>query len=121
MHAPFLSAVRLPAGERRDLLTGLGLPPEKNPTRLHCANGVTVGHDGWLYLALGDHGADVQRPEGDRLILRGGGILRCRPDGRDLHIFATGLRNIYDVALDAGLNVFVRDNENDGGTYMVRV
>ena len=26
-----------------------------------------------------------------------------------------GLRNIYDVALDDELNVFVRDNENDGG------
>src|SRR5262249_53495602 len=49
------------------------------------------------------------------------GIVRCRPDGRDLHVFATGLRNIYDVALDAELNVFVRDNENDGGTYMIRV
>jgi len=32
-----------------------------------------------------------------------------------------GLRNIYDLALDAELNVFVRDNENDGGTYMIRV
>src|SRR5262249_29209122 len=49
------------------------------------------------------------------------GILRCRPDGCDLHIFATGLRNIYDAALDDELNVFVRDNENDGGTYMIRV
>jgi putative heme-binding domain-containing protein len=109
------------ADERRDLLTGLGLPPERNPTRLHCANGVVVGHDGWLYLAMGDNGIDVRRPEGDRLVLHGGGILRCRPDGRDLHAFATGLRNIYDVALDAELNVFVRDNENDGGTYMIRV
>ena len=54
-------------------------------------------------------------------MLHGGGILRCRPDGRDLHVFATGLRNIYDVALDEELNVFVRDNENDGGTYMIRV
>ena len=79
------------------------------------------GHDGWLYLALGDHGCDVPRPEGDRLVLHGGGILRCRPDGRDLHVFATGLRNIYDVALDAELNVFVRDNENDGGDYKIRV
>jgi putative membrane-bound dehydrogenase-like protein len=126
MHAPFLSALKDTnhdgkADERRDLLTGLGLPPEKNPPRLHCANGVVPGHDGWLYLALGDHGCDVKRPEGDRLILEGGGILRCRPDGRDLHIFATGLRNIYDVALDEDLNVFVRDNENDGGTYMIRV
>src|SRR5262249_55833854 len=109
------------AGERRDLLKGLGLPPEQDKIRLHNANGVVVGHDSWLYLALGDHGCDVTRPEGDRLILHGGGILRCRPDGRDLHVFATGLRNIYDVALDEDLNVFVRDNENDGGTYMNRV
>jgi putative membrane-bound dehydrogenase-like protein len=126
MHAPFLTALRDTKGTgvadgRRDLLTGLGLTPEQNPVRLHCANGVVPGHDGWLYLALGDHGVDVRRPEGDRLVLHGGGILRCRPDGRDLHVFATGLRNIYDVALDDELNVFVRDNENDGGTYMIRV
>jgi putative membrane-bound dehydrogenase-like protein len=126
MHAPLLTALRDTDGdgkadERRDLLSGLGLPPEKNPPRLHCANGVVVGHDGWLYLALGDHGCDVRRPEGDRLVLEGGGLLRCRPDGRDLHVFATGLRNVYDVALDEELNVFVRDNENDGGDYKVRV
>jgi putative membrane-bound dehydrogenase-like protein len=126
MHAPYLTALRDTWGngvadERRDLLSGLGLTPEQNPVRLHCANGVVLGHEGWLYLAMGDNGVDVPRPEGDRLVLHGGGILRCRPDGRDLHVFATGLRNIYDLALDAELNVFVRDNENDGGTYMVRV
>ncbi|MGI8978932.1 MAG: DUF7133 domain-containing protein [Pirellulaceae bacterium] len=126
MHAPFLTALRDTKGtgvadERKDIVTGLGLTPEENPVRLHCANGVTAGHDGWLYLALGDHGCIVNRPEGDRLVLEGGGILRCRPDGRDLHIFSTGLRNIYDVALDAELNVFVRDNENDGGDYKIRV
>ncbi|MEX2560402.1 MAG: PVC-type heme-binding CxxCH protein, partial [Pirellulales bacterium] len=126
MHSPFLTALRDTDGdgradERRDLLTGLGLPPEQNPVRLHCANGLVMGHDGWLYLALGDHGCDVQRPEGDRLVLEGGGILRCRPDGAGLHVFATGLRNIYDVALDDDLNVFVRDNENDGGDYKIRV
>jgi putative heme-binding domain-containing protein len=126
MHAPYLTALRDTRGtgkadERRDLLTGLGLAPEKDQIRLHNANGVVVGADGWLYLALGDHGCDVTRPEGDRLVLEGGGILRCRPDGRDLHVFATGLRNIYDVALDDDLNVFVRDNENDGGDYKIRV
>jgi putative heme-binding domain-containing protein len=126
MHAPLLTALRDTKGigvadERKDLVVGLGLTPEENPVRLHCANGVTAGHDGWLYLALGDHGCNVRRPEGDRLVLEGGGILRCRPDGRDLHVFATGLRNIYDVALDAELNVFVRDNENDGGDYKIRV
>ncbi|MSR58058.1 MAG: c-type cytochrome [Planctomycetaceae bacterium] len=126
MHAPLLTALRDTDGdgvadERRDVLTGLGLPPEKNPTRLHCANGVTVGHDGWLYLSMGDNGTDVLRDEGDRLVLQGGGILRCRPSGQDLHVFATGLRNIYDVALDEQLGVFVRDNENDGGDYMIRI
>ncbi|HKB01709.1 MAG TPA: HEAT repeat domain-containing protein, partial [Gemmataceae bacterium] len=126
MHAPFLTVLRDTKGtdvadERKDLLTGLGLPPEKNRTRLHCANGVVAGHDGWLYLAMGDNGTDVVRPEGDRLVLNGGGILRCRADGRDLHVTATGLRNIYDVALDADLNVFVRDNENDGGDYKIRI
>ena len=126
MHAPFLTRLRLSkktgvADGRKDLLGGLGLPPEQNPSRLHCANGVTIGHDGWLYLAQGDNGVNVPRPEGDRLIHNGGAILRCRPDGRDLHVFSTGWRNIYDVALDAELNVFTRDNENDGGTYMIRV
>ncbi len=126
MHAPLLTRLRDTDGdgvadERRDLIKGLGLPPEENSNRLHCANGVVAGHDGWLYLALGDRGCDVQRIEGDRLLFQQGGILRCRPDGRDLHVFATGLRNIYDVALDEELNVFVRDNENDGGDYMIRV
>src|SRR5262245_29809010 len=126
MHAPYLTAVRDTKGtgkpdDRRDLLTGLGLAPEKDQIRLHNANGVVAAHDGWLYLALGDRGCDVKRPEGDRLVLDGGGILRCRPDGRDLHVFSTGLRNIYDVALDEELNVFVRDNENDGGDYKIRV
>lgn len=126
MHAPFLTRLRDADGdgdadERRDLIDGLGLPPEENPNRLHCANGVVVGHDGWLYLALGDRGCDTVRPEGDRLLFQRGGILRCRPDGTDLHVFSTGLRNIYDVALDEDLNVFVRDNENDGGDYMIRV
>src|SRR5262245_25420807 len=87
MHAPYLTVLRDTEGagvadERRDRLTALGLTREQNPVRLHCANGVVVGHDGWAYLAVGDHGVNVARPEGDRLVLHGGGILRCRPDGR---------------------------------------
>jgi putative membrane-bound dehydrogenase-like protein len=126
MHAPNLTALRDTKGtgtadERRDLITGLGLPPEQDQIRLHNANGVVVGHDGWLYLALGDHGCNAVRLEGDKLVLEGGGVLRCRPDGRDLHDFSSGLRNVYDVALDEELNVLVRDNENDGGTYKVRL
>src|SRR5262249_41707396 len=52
MHAPFLTALRdtrgtAQADERKNLLSGLGLTPEDNPVRLHCANGVVIGHDGW--------------------------------------------------------------------------
>src|SRR6185436_2137557 len=48
MHAPFLTVLRDTAragiaNERKDLLTGLGLPPESNKVLLHCANGVAVG------------------------------------------------------------------------------
>ncbi len=126
MHAPYLTALRDTDGdgeadERRNLFKGFGLGPEEDKVRLHNTNGIVAGYDGWLYLALGDRGCDVVRPEGDLLVLNGGGILRCRPDGRDLHVFSTGLRNIYDVALDDDLNVFTRDNENDGGTYKIRV
>ncbi len=126
MHAPFLTVLRDTNGdgvadERKDLFQGLGWTPERAPDRLHGANGVVAGADGWLYLALGDRGCDGVRQEGDRLVHNGGGILRCRPDGSGLHVYATGLRNIYDIALDDELNVFVRDNENDGGTYMIRV
>ena len=126
MHAPLLTSLRDTDGDgvadsRNDLLRGLGLEPEKNNSRLHCANGVVVGYDGWLYLSMGDNGTDVKRPEGDRLLFQQGGILRCRLDGSDLHVFSGGLRNIYDLALDDDLNVFVRDNENDGGDYMIRV
>src|SRR6266571_1336013 len=49
MHAPFLTSLRYDkktgvAEKRTDLLTGLGLKPEDNQSRLHCANGVVVGH-----------------------------------------------------------------------------
>ncbi len=126
MHAPYLTALRDTDGdgvadERKNLFKGFGLGPEEDKVRLHNSNGIVAGHDGWLYLALGDRGCDVVRPEGDLLVLNGGGILRCRPDGRDLHVFSTGLRNIYDVALDDDLNVYTRDNENDGGNYKIRV
>ena len=126
MHAPFLTKLTDSDGDsiadqRIDLLEGIGQPPEITPDRLHCANGIVRGHDGWLYLAAGDRSCDIQRPEGDRFVFREGGILRCRPDGHDLHVFSHGLRNIYDIALDEELNVLVRDNENDGGDYLIRV
>ena len=50
------------------------------------------------------------------------GFFGAGRDGRNLHLFSIGIADyIYDVGIDDQLNVFVRDNENDGGDYMIRV
>ena len=47
--------------------------------------------------------------------------MRVRTDGRDLETFASGMRNIYDVAIDPFMNFFTRDNTNDGDGWNDRV
>ena len=110
------------ADERRDLLTGLGLTPEENPVRLHCANGLRHGA---RRLAVPGAGRPRLRRDTARRrparASREAAFFAAGPTAATLHVFATGLRNIYDVALDDELNVFVRDNENDGGDYKIRV
>ncbi len=87
----------------------------------HATNGIRMGIDGWIYIAVGDfgfHGA-VDR-SGKQLTMLGGGIVRVRPDGTEMEIFSHGLRNIYDVAIDPYMNIFTRDNTNDGGGWNIR-
>ncbi|HTL28187.1 MAG TPA: HEAT repeat domain-containing protein, partial [Tepidisphaeraceae bacterium] len=50
-----------------------------------------------------------------------GGIVRVRPDGTGLEKFITGSRNLYDVAIDPLMNVFTRDNTNDGDGWNDRL
>ena len=59
--------------------------------------------------------------DGTERRLRGGGIARVRTDGSGLEVYNRGQRNIYDVAIDPFLNVFTRDNTNDGGGWDVRL
>src|SRR5262249_12571700 len=59
--------------------------------------------------------------DGRTITLRGGGIVRVRPDGTELEIYATGLRNPFDLAIDPFLNLFTRDNTNDGAGWDTRV
>src|SRR5690606_13132553 len=58
--------------------------------------------------------------DGTQLIMLGGGILRIRPDGTGMEEYTHGLRNIYDVAIDPFMNVFTRENTNDGGGWNIR-
>ncbi len=87
----------------------------------HATNGIRMGIDGWIYIAVGDFGFhDAVDREGTRLTMLGGGIVRVRPDGTEMEVFSHGLRNIYDVAIDPYMNIFTLDNTNDGGGWNTR-
>src|SRR5690606_9915611 len=58
--------------------------------------------------------------DGKQLTVLGGGIIRVRPDGTEMEVYTHGLRNIYDVAIDPFMNIFTRDNTNDGGGWNIR-
>lgn len=81
----------------------------------HCTNNIRLGIDGWVYISVGDFGfADAVDADGKKLTLLGGGVVRVRPDGTELETFITGTRNVYDVAIDPFMNIFTRENTNDG-------
>ncbi len=87
----------------------------------HATNGIRMGIDGWIYIAVGDFGFhDAVDASGKHMTQLGGGVLRVRPDGTETEVYTHGLRNIYDVAIDPYMNVFTRGNTNDGGGWNIR-
>jgi len=88
----------------------------------HTTNGIRLGIDGWIYIAVGDYGfIKAVGQDKTELQMHGGGVARVRTDGSGLEIFSRGQRNIYDVSIDPLLNVFTRDNTNDGDGWDVRL
>ncbi|MCA9197565.1 MAG: c-type cytochrome [Planctomycetales bacterium] len=126
IHPPFLTAYRDTDGdgvadETKTLIEGLGYDLSFRGAD-HTTNGVRMGIDGWLYVAVGDYGfLNAKGSDGTTLQLLGGGVVRVRPDGSEMEIFCRGQRNIYDVAIDPYLNAFTRDNTNDGGGWDIRL
>jgi putative membrane-bound dehydrogenase-like protein len=127
LHPPSLSVYHDDDGDgavdREELLV-TGLTSELIDTRGgdHTTNGIRLGLDGWIYIAVGDYGVPLATSaDGETVTLRGGGILRVRPDGTELEVFATGLRNPFDLAFSPQLDLFTRDNTNDGAGWDVRV
>ena len=109
------------AEERKVLIKGIGFDLSKRPPD-HTSNGVTLGIDGWLYLAIGDFGfMEAEGVDGRKFQFRGGGVVRVRPDGTGMELYARGTRNIYEVAVDPWLNLFARDNTNDGGGILLKL
>lgn len=87
----------------------------------HTTNGIRMGIDGWIYIAVGDFGfVNAKGTDGTTLTMLGGGVLRVRPDGTEMEVYTHGLRNIYDVAIDPFMNMFTRGNTNDGGGWNIR-
>lgn len=71
----------------------------------HSNNGIIFGPDGKLYIGVGatsDHGPLREPMEA--------AILRVNPDGSDLEVFATGLRNPYDLVFTPDGDLITSDN-----------
>jgi hypothetical protein len=71
----------------------------------NCMLGLTFGPDGWLYVSRGNvagypysiRGSDGSSVSGYG---DGGNIVRCRPDGSEVHEVATGFWNPFALTLD---------------------
>jgi putative heme-binding domain-containing protein len=125
LHPPTLTAYRDTTGngvadQAVDIVTGIGFGFDKHPAD-HTNNGIREAIDGWIYMAIGDFGIpNAKGPNGSSLIMRGGGIVRVRPDGSEIEVFAHHTRNVLDVSQDPYLNCFIYDNTNDGDGWNSR-
>jgi putative membrane-bound dehydrogenase-like protein len=145
VHAPYVTVFTLDGegkpAKREDLFTDLGPPVAGLPSfNDHIPSGIRMGMDGWLYVSIGDKGIPKMTrkekdqgsvhvaegrwrysKEGHHISLEGGGVIRFRPDGSRLEIFACGTRNHLDVPMDEHDRIFVRDNTDDGLGWWTRL
>jgi len=100
------------ADEKKSLSEGYGV---RFAFRGHDLHGLTLGPDGKIYFSIGDRGYNIE-VNGTRLKDPGSGaVFRCNPDGSDLEVFCTGLRNPQELAFDDFGNLFTCDNNSDSG------
>ena len=109
-------------GGPQQLITNISVPKHNQDRGAdHTTNGIAMGIDGWIYVAVGDFGfVGARGADGKELTMLGGGVVRVRPDGSEFEVYTHGLRNIYDVAIDPYMNLYTRGNTNDGGGWNVR-
>jgi putative membrane-bound dehydrogenase-like protein len=127
LHPPFLTVFHDVDGDGTSdksevLIEGISTDEVNKRGADHTTNGIRMGIDGWIYIAVGDFGFNkAVGKDGTTLSKRGGGVVRVRPDGTEMEVFSWGQRNIVDIAIDPSLNVFTRDNTNDGGGWDIRL
>lgn len=126
VHPPDVSAFTDTNGDgvsdvQKVLVKGIAFDFKGRPAD-HTTNGMEMGIDGWLYIAGGDFGfMEATGTDGRKLQLRGGGVIRVRPDGSGIQLYARGTRNILEAAVSPLLDIFTRDNTNDGGGWDIRL
>lgn len=119
-HVPKFSVFRDADGvgkDRQDLLECTNpTPTAGNGLNDHIPANFHLGMDGYFYVAVGQKGiynASFQ--------MREGGILRMRPDATGLEVYAHGVRNILDVAINSEEELFAYDNDDHTKAWKVKL